>query len=41
MKNLTLPEKEIRKEIVKRKANKKLGFKVLNGKFLPVNYSTT
>ena len=40
MKNLTLPEKEIRKEIIKRKANKKLGFKVLNGKFLPVNYST-
>tara|TARA_B100000674_G_scaffold280146_1_gene231572 strand:- start:316 stop:4410 length:4095 start_codon:yes stop_codon:yes gene_type:complete len=40
MKDLSLPEKEIRKEIVKRKSNKKLGFKVLNGKFLPVNYST-
>ena len=40
MKDLSLPEKEIRKEIIKRKANKKLGFKVLNGKFLPVNYST-
>ncbi len=40
MKDLSLPEKEIRKEIIKRKANKKLGFKVLKGKFLPVNYST-
>jgi hypothetical protein len=39
MKDLSLPEKEIRKEIIKRKANKKLGFKVLKGKFLPVNYS--
>ncbi len=39
MKDLSLPEKEIRKEIIKRKANKKLGFKVLKGKFLPINYS--
>jgi hypothetical protein len=39
MKDLSLPEKEIRKEIIKRKSNKKLGFKVLKGKFEPINYS--